>query len=106
MVLQYSQDGTGWSDIPEFLAPADGSALRGTVFHGTDANEEGITVSFSGIWHPPTLGTNNIIYIRVRMRFDVGRLFRQNEGGVAGTTDATDGRGISILTVEEFFTSS
>lgn len=106
MVLQYSEDGTGWSDIPEFLGVSESSALRGTVFHASDPNEEGSTASFNGIWQPTVLGTNNIIYIRVRMRLLTGSLFRQNEGGIGTTPDNTDGRGISILTVEEFFTSS
>jgi len=106
MVLQYSQDGTGWSDIPEFLGGADPSALQGTVFLGTDSNEEGSTASFNGIWQPPLLGTNNIIYIRVRMRLLTASIFRQNQGGVTTAPNNSDGRGISILTVEEFFTSS
>lgn len=106
LVLQYSVDGQGWADIPEFLSGPDASALRGTIFHGTDANEEGSTASFNGIWQPPLLGNNNIIYIRVRMRLFTGTVFRQNEGGTGGVADNTDGRGISILTVEEFFTSS
>ena len=64
LVLQYSEDGVGWSDIPDFLGVVSNSALRGTVILGGDsANEEGHTSTFTGVYEPTVLGTNNILYI-------------------------------------------
>ena len=103
LVLQYSQDGVGWSDIPDFLGVVSNSALRGTVILGGDsANEEGHTSTFTGVYEPTVLGTNNILYIRVAIRLETGVDFLQNRSQQDNASDAT---GVSVLLLEELFTS-
>tara|TARA_B110000971_G_C19956186_1_gene475757 strand:- start:370 stop:1230 length:861 start_codon:yes stop_codon:yes gene_type:complete len=103
LVLQYSLDGSGWADIPEFLGEASGSSLRGTILFGGDvAGEEGHTSTFTGLYEPTVLGTNNILYIRVAIRLETGASFIQNRAQGSDTNDAT---GVSVILLEELFTS-
>jgi len=103
IVVQESDTGTSndYIDVTDFLGPANSSAVRGTSIIGSDANEEGLTASFTGYFTPDNLGSNNIIYVRVMLRLEDAHNFYQNRGGDGGALN--DASGISNLLIEEVF---
>ena len=101
-VQQGTTGGSGnWSDITDFFGNADGDAVIGTVIFETDSNQSN-TASFTGIFTPASLGTNDVIYVRVVMRLETNNNFIQNAAGSAAgvTSKAT---GVSTLLIEEVF---
>ena len=103
IVVQESPSNSNWIDVVDFLGDPNTNAVRGTAIIGSDANEEGVTSAFSGIFTPASLGENNRIYIRVVMRLENGNDFYQNSGGGLGGTATNDAVGISNLLIEEVF---
>jgi len=103
IVVQESDTGTSndYIDVTDFLGPANSLGVRGTSIIGSDANEEGLTASFTGIFTPDNIGTDNIIYVRVMLRLEAAHNFYQNRGGDAGAVN--DASGISNLLIEEVF---
>lgn len=105
LVVQESDTGTSndYIDVAELLGDASASAVRGTAMIGTDANVEGETSSFTGIFTPDNIGTGNIIYVRLMLRLEASHDFYQNNSGGTGGTAVNDATGISTLIIEEVF---
>jgi hypothetical protein len=104
-VVQESLNGTAWNDVPTLLGPVSGTALKATVFGGTDADAEGGTTSFTGYFTPTSLGTNNVIYVRIMMRVESTQAIHQNgSGGSPFSPSTNDTTGVSNLIIEEVFT--
>ena len=101
--VQESPNNSNWINVADFLGESSGDAVIGTSIIGTDANHEGSTSSFSGIFTPASLGTGSNIYIRIVLRLESGNTFYQNSGGGSGGTTTQDATGISNLLIEEVF---
>lgn len=102
-VVQESDDGITYADVPELLAGANGTASRGTVVGGSDAGEEVVTTSFTGLFTPAGLDGDNEIRVRIVLKLDPAYLFYQNYNGTNPATLYYNAVGISTLLIEEVF---
>ena len=100
LIVQESVTDASYADVADFQGTASGSEMVGTIFTGTDANEEGVTASFTGLFTPASLGADNTVFVRIAMRMESGNQFNQNQTIIAGTQDAC---GVSLLLLEEVF---